>query len=162
MAAQMICTNCYLRGTPKNYTRGNAYIKVMTWPLSTFARYQGCPGCGAENMVPISSPRGQELVRIADAFKVEHPDKSPTLKPGDEIYYSEGGRAEDVGWFIELSDDGSLLGPFATKEDAERAERGAPPVPQPPISAPIEDIPAPPGPRFRTRDEYEAWKASKR
>jgi hypothetical protein len=94
MAAQMICTNCGLRGTPKTYTRGNTYIKVMTWPLSTFARYQGCPRCGAENMVPIDSPRGQELARVSDAFHAEH-----SKQPG-EIYYSEGGMPADVGWFI--------------------------------------------------------------
>ncbi len=114
MAAQMICTNCYLRGTPKTYTRGNAYIKVMTWPLSTFARYQGCPRCGAENMVPINSPRGQELAQVADAFEAEH-FKSPTVQPGDEIYYSEG-------WFIRPL-NGPALGPFPTREEAERAER---------------------------------------
>src|SRR6266542_5990046 len=108
---QMICTNCGLRGTPRNYTRGNTYIKVMTWPLSTFARYQGCPRCGAENMVPVDSPRGQELARTADTFEAEHL-KGTTLKPGDEVYYSEG-------WYVRPL-EGSLLGPFETKE--ERSE----------------------------------------
>lgn len=111
---QMICANCGLRGIPKSYTRGNTYIKVMTWPLSTFARYEGCPRCRAANMVPLNSPRGEELTRVAEAFEAAHP-RTGTLKPGDEVYYSEG-------WFVR-PDDGSPLGPFLTREEAETAER---------------------------------------
>jgi hypothetical protein len=44
--------------------------------------------------------------------------KASTVRPGDEIYYSEG-------WFIRPA-SGSPIGPFPTKEEAETAERGEP------------------------------------
>ena len=46
--------------------------------------------------------------------------KASTLKPGDEIFYSEG-------WFIRPV-NGSPIGPFPTKEQAETTERGEPPT----------------------------------
>jgi len=45
--------------------------------------------------------------------------KISTLKPGEEVYYSEG-------WFVRPA-SGPPIGPFRTKEEAETAEYGEPP-----------------------------------
>lgn len=111
----MICANCGTRGFPKTYSRGNTYIKVMTWPLSTLGNYKGCPRCAAPNMLPLDSPRGLELART-----YPEPVAGPvTLEAGDEIYYSEG-------WYVRTA-KGSVLGPFWSKEKAERADRASVP-----------------------------------
>jgi len=58
------------------------------------------------------------------------------VKPGEEIYYSTGGTAADVGWFVRRL-DGSLLGPLPTRPETEPAESVGPPTPEAPILEPI-------------------------
>lgn len=71
---QYICTNCGYLGKPVKVTRGSIFIEIILWlaflipgliyslwRLTT--RYQACPKCRHESMIPADSPRGQKLIR---------------------------------------------------------------------------------------------------
>lgn len=125
--ANMICGTCGLLGEPTKRRQGGKALALglLVSPLflAGVKWYMGCPACGAPNMVSLNSPRGQELLPAARA-NAERLKASRTLQPGDEIYYSEG-------WWIQPL-IGPLLGPFATREEAERAERSEAPSPEAP------------------------------
>jgi hypothetical protein len=70
----MICANCGCSGKPKKITKGSFWIELILW-LSFFVpgliysiwrcttRYWACPKCKAPNMVPLDTPRGQQLLK---------------------------------------------------------------------------------------------------
>lgn len=73
-SADMVCTNCGHHGKPKRVTKGSILIEIVAWcamivpgiiyslwRLTT--RHDACPSCGATNMVPAQSPRGQQMLR---------------------------------------------------------------------------------------------------
>jgi len=67
-----ICPNCGTVGTPVLKTQGSFIIEVFLWLMFIVpgliytvwrcsSRKYVCPKCGAENMVPLSSPRGKKI-----------------------------------------------------------------------------------------------------
>ena len=70
---ELICTNCGFRGKAKRITKGSILIEIVLWIMLLVpgliysiwrlaSRYNGCPQCGAGNMIPIDSPKGHKLV----------------------------------------------------------------------------------------------------
>lgn len=70
--SRLICPNCGTIGTPATVTRGSILIEIVlwvcfivpgiiysVWRLTT--RTKACAACGAENMVPLDSPKGKKL-----------------------------------------------------------------------------------------------------
>lgn len=71
----MICTNCHYKGDSERITQGTMYTEVLLWlflfwlwpvPLGysiwrMASRYQGCPKCRKNSMIPTDTPRGKEL-----------------------------------------------------------------------------------------------------
>jgi hypothetical protein len=68
---QRYCQNCGFRGVPKKYLPSSGWAEGCLWIVSIFAlfipiliyklarsgrAYNGCPICGARNMIPLSSP----------------------------------------------------------------------------------------------------------
>lgn len=87
MAAEFICSNCGHLGDEKQVTKGSLGIEILlwlcflvpgliysVWRLSS--RYSACAHCEAPNLVPVDSPRGEQLV------KQYHPTLSSTQLAG--------------------------------------------------------------------------------
>lgn len=74
----MICPNCGTRGEPKTITRGSIGIELVLWlcfliPGLIYSIWRltskqlGCPSCGQQGMINISTPNGKLLVsKFAD------------------------------------------------------------------------------------------------
>lgn len=86
---QYICTHCNTRGEPKKIARGSFGLELGLWLTglvllifvvgafilvaaliyslwrSLSPRTPICPSCGAQDMIRITTPRGQQLVRPA-------------------------------------------------------------------------------------------------
>ena len=73
MAKTFICSTCGYVGKPKTKTKGSMIIEIICWcclfvpgiiyslwRLTT--KYKACPKCGAQNMIPEDTPKGQELL----------------------------------------------------------------------------------------------------
>jgi hypothetical protein len=74
---QSICTQCQHIGYPVTTTRGHLAIEIGLWLLFLLpgiiysiwrltSRYRACPCCGADAMIPVTSPRGAQLVQLTD------------------------------------------------------------------------------------------------
>lgn len=79
-----ICTNCGYQGKEKTIVKGSLLLEILLWlatlltlgilvivalPYSLWrlcAREKVCPKCGALHMIPVDSPRGQQLVNSFD------------------------------------------------------------------------------------------------
>ena len=70
---ELICTNCGYRGGAKRITKGGILMEIVLWLMLLLpgliysiwrlaSRYKGCPQCGAGNMIPTNSPKGQQLI----------------------------------------------------------------------------------------------------
>ena len=73
MTVQMVCPNCGTVALPKSYTKGSFLVEVFLWLLLIVpgliysvwrmtSRYKGCPRCGASNMIPLGTPRANEIL----------------------------------------------------------------------------------------------------
>lgn len=73
MAKILLCSNCGTQGKPKLKTKGSIFIEIILWlclivPGLIYSiwrhttRYKACPSCGAPNMIPLDSPRAQEVL----------------------------------------------------------------------------------------------------
>jgi len=69
----MVCTNCRTQSPPKMKVRGLFAVELLLWIcfiipglIYTMWRLQNkytvCPVCGAENMIPLHSPKARELI----------------------------------------------------------------------------------------------------
>src|ERR1022692_2329714 len=67
-----ICPGCGTRGSPATKTKGSIFIEIILWlclliPGLIYSiwrmttRYKVCPSCSNAGMIPIVSPRGQQL-----------------------------------------------------------------------------------------------------
>lgn len=74
MAKELICMNCSFKGYPKTVTKGNLWIEIVLWLCfiipgmiyslwRLYSRYEVCPQCDSQNMVPVDSPRGKQLTK---------------------------------------------------------------------------------------------------
>lgn len=73
MAKEMICTSCGYKGKPKTETKGNFLIEVVLWFFFIIpgliysiwrlaSRYEACPQCKSQSMIPTDSPIGRKLL----------------------------------------------------------------------------------------------------
>lgn len=73
---KFICTICGYIGKPKNITRGSFFIEIVLWfffiipgliytiwRLTTKGKV--CPACGNLPMIPLNTPKGLELLKLA-------------------------------------------------------------------------------------------------
>ena len=73
MVKQFVCTACGYIGSPKKIVKGSILIEIVlwlffiipgliysTWRLTT--KYDACPKCKNATMIPVDTPKGQELV----------------------------------------------------------------------------------------------------
>lgn len=70
----MVCTACGGQGSPKRVVKGSLGLEIVLWLLLLVpgmiysvwrltSRYDACPHCGAAGMIPLNSPRGQQIAR---------------------------------------------------------------------------------------------------
>ena len=68
-----ICTTCGHVGVPKLVTKGSLGVEIFLWILFLVpgliysiwrhaSRYKGCPSCNSSEVIPVDTPRGQELL----------------------------------------------------------------------------------------------------
>ncbi len=73
LGKELICPNCGFKGESKSVTKGSFGTELILWLLLIVpgviysiwrltTRHQACPECGADNMVPVETPRGKKLV----------------------------------------------------------------------------------------------------
>lgn len=76
LKSHKICPNCGYAGDVSQVTKGSTLIELILWCCFIIpgliysvwrltSRHDGCPQCGASNLVPLNSPRGKKL---ADEF----------------------------------------------------------------------------------------------
>lgn len=69
-----VCLNCGTVGKPKTKVKGNLLIEIALWLLFLIPgiiyslwrsgkAYKSCRACGSESLVPLDSPKGQEMVK---------------------------------------------------------------------------------------------------
>lgn len=74
MAKNEICSNCGYMGQAKKVTKGSILIEIVLWLCFLIpgliysiwrltSKHLACPKCGAQNLVPLDSPRGKKLQR---------------------------------------------------------------------------------------------------
>jgi hypothetical protein len=73
MAKEMICTSCGYKGKPKKLTKGSILVEIALWFLLIVpgviysvwrlaSRYEACPQCKSQTMIPLDSPIGKKLL----------------------------------------------------------------------------------------------------
>lgn len=71
---RMICPACGTRSNPVSITRGSIGIEIVLWLLFLVpgilyslwrlsTRLPGCPACRHTGMIPVDTPRGQQLLK---------------------------------------------------------------------------------------------------
>jgi hypothetical protein len=74
MAKTLICTQCGYIGNPKTAIEGNGCLEIVLWLLfivpgliysiwRSTSRHKVCPKCKSPNLIPIDSPRGQQIMK---------------------------------------------------------------------------------------------------
>ena len=72
MSKSEICPNCGYVGQAKKVTKGSILIEIVLWLCFLIpgliysiwrltSKHLACPKCGAQNLVPLDSPRGKKL-----------------------------------------------------------------------------------------------------
>lgn len=92
----LICTQCAYKGRPKIITKGSVIIELVLW-LCFFVpgfcysmwrrtnRPRVCPACGSPYMIPLDSPKAQELLKLKPFKRKQIEHKRFTIPPGDTI-----------------------------------------------------------------------------
>ncbi len=73
MAKYLLCLNCGTQGKPKLKTKGSIFTEILLWLFLIIpgliysiwrlsSRSEVCPSCGAPNMIPLDSPKAQEIL----------------------------------------------------------------------------------------------------
>jgi len=99
MAKKLLCINCGYQGKPKFITKGSILIEIILWICFIIpgviyslwrhaSRYRACPSCEAGNMIPLNSPRAQELLKSSKPSPEPVPEK-PTPEPEAEMELPE-------------------------------------------------------------------------
>jgi hypothetical protein len=74
MAEKRICPNCGHIGRPATVTKGSLAIEILLWlcflvPGLIYSlwrqssKYEACAKCNATNLMPVDTPRGQQLAQ---------------------------------------------------------------------------------------------------
>ena len=74
MSDELICTACGHVGSSKTITKGHFALEVVLWlcflvPGFVYSvwrhasRYEACPVCGNENLLPMSAPMAQKFLK---------------------------------------------------------------------------------------------------
>ncbi len=74
MVKKFICTTCGYIGVPQRITKGSFLIELVLWLFLIIpgliysiwrltTKYDACPKCKNDSMIPVDSPVGQRLVR---------------------------------------------------------------------------------------------------
>jgi len=69
----MLCPNCHSQAKPKAMIKGSFLIEIVLWlcfivPGLIYSiwhsgtRYRACPACGETGMIPLDSPRAQQIL----------------------------------------------------------------------------------------------------
>lgn len=69
-----ICTSCGYLGESRTITKGNFLIEVILWLFLVVpgliytiwrltSKHSACPKCGNPSMIPVDTPKGQELLK---------------------------------------------------------------------------------------------------
>ena len=77
MSQSGICSNCGYVGQAKKITKGSILIEIVLWLCFLIpgliysiwrltSKHLACPKCGAQNLVPLDSPRGKKLQQELD------------------------------------------------------------------------------------------------
>lgn len=72
---QMFCTRCQMIGTPKTITPGNFGVELLAWLMFAIpgliytiwrkaSAYNGCPSCGAKELIPADSPVAKRMLAV--------------------------------------------------------------------------------------------------
>ena len=70
---EMVCLRCQSKGKPKHFTPGHFALELLFWLMFAVpglfytiwrkaASYDGCPTCGAKEVVPIDSPVAKKIL----------------------------------------------------------------------------------------------------
>lgn len=73
-----LCVVCGTVGRPKSVTRGSMGIEIILWLMFIVpgviysiwrltTRREACPACGSDQIIPVQSPRAQEILRSRSA-----------------------------------------------------------------------------------------------
>lgn len=87
-AVEKICTRCLVVGQVRRVTRGSLLIELILWLVFIVpgliysiwrltTRYAACKACGSTELVPVSSPRGQQLLQSRAPVPVAHVVSGP-------------------------------------------------------------------------------------
>lgn len=69
-----ICENCGKRDTPNKMQKGSLLIEIILWLIFIIpgliysfwrmsTKFNACPSCKKDTMIPIDSPKGQKLLK---------------------------------------------------------------------------------------------------
>lgn len=88
-----ICTMCGHVGRPKTITRGSFFIEIVLWLFFIIpgliytiwrltTKGKTCPTCGNSSMIPLNTPKGLELLKLAKRNPLQDTlTKKPWWKP---------------------------------------------------------------------------------
>ena len=80
----LYCSNCGYQGKPKVFVKGSLAVEIVLWILfilpgiiysvwRSFSRYNGCPECNSNNMIPVNSPRAiTEMKKLSTKYPMEN------------------------------------------------------------------------------------------
>ena len=77
--SERVCTVCRYVGKPKRMTKGSFGLEAALWLLFIVpgliysiwrltSRYDGCPKCKNQSMIPTDTPMGQELIKESKQY----------------------------------------------------------------------------------------------
>ena len=78
MAKEMICTSCGYKGKPKRIAKGSILVEIALWLFFIVpgliysiwrlaSKYDACPQCKNQSMIPTDSPIGKKLLAEQEA-----------------------------------------------------------------------------------------------
>lgn len=84
MKKQFICEQCGTIGEPRTITKGSIALELVLWLFFLLpgliyslwrlcSRSNGCAACGATNLIPLNTPRGQMLMKQLKQGRVNMP-----------------------------------------------------------------------------------------
>ena len=106
----LLCTACGYTGEPRSVTKGSMSIEIILWLCLIIpgliysiwrlsSRYEACPYCGNENIIPIFSPVAQKFIRenLPECAAIATADYSP---PSAAAMMAGQGFGRFVGRFL--------------------------------------------------------------